>query len=565
MKTLKTVGKLRLFGIFGAYLLLSSCQSAPNQPVGPTTPAISKAEIRNTQIPDPPGIPSQKPQPSQIDSFEAALIIALERNPDLRVSRLSIIRAGAFAAIERGEFDPELYARLSTSEQRTTEISRSTSEVFSSEVEVARAAAGLRQRLSTGTEIDLNYSHSREASNRTPEQQEARIGISITQSLLRGFGPSVNLAAVRRADLRRLTSEFELRGLIEALLLNVERSCLEILRLRGSIRILESSLELAQEELQVVETLIEVGELPRQEAAVVRSEVALRQQALINARSELINTRLDLARLLNFGPGFTGEYPFETIDASRLFLSVPDSLPEHLAASRFFRAELNEARLRLSEARLETEVTVNGLLPQLDFFVTLGKSGFSNQFSSALRDLGNDSYDFSAGLEASYPIGNRRREGQHLLAQTDLAEAYLALENLGEQIAFEIHQAFNQVERARQQISATSISRELQEETVRAESEKVAVGTTTRLQLAQAKRELVARQIAELEARIDYRLRILQLYRADGTLIERRGITTGVASTLSIPSLENLPPADEALPHSLHSKGTKDLPPPAQP
>ena len=83
--------------------------------------------------------------------------------------------------------------------------------------------------------------------------------------------------------------------------------------------------------------------------------------------------------------------------------------------------------------------------------------------------------------------------------------------------------AANEVERSRQQIHASQTTRILQEDTVWAEQERYAVGSSTALLVAQAQRDLLEAQIAEVEAVISYRLALIDLYVAEGSLLDRRG------------------------------------------
>jgi len=60
--------------------------------------------------------------------------------------------------------------------------------------------------------------------------------------------------------------------------------------------------------------------------------------------------------------------------------------------------------------------------------------------------------------------------------------------------------------------------------TLTAEQEKFRVGTSTTLQVAQAWRDVLASQINEVQAVINQRKALIELYRLEGTLLERRGI-----------------------------------------
>lgn len=78
--------------------------------------------------------------------------------------------------------------------------------------------------------------------------------------------------------------------------------------------------------------------------------------------------------------------------------------------------------------------------------------------------------------------------------------------------------------RARDQILASRTTRELQERTAEAEEERFKVASSTALLVAQAQRDLLDAQIAEVEAIISYRIALIQAHLAEGTLLERRRI-----------------------------------------
>ncbi|MFW6054603.1 MAG: TolC family protein, partial [Thermodesulfobacteriota bacterium] len=129
--------------------------------------------------------PSEKPLNL---SIEETTILALRNNRELRVQQLNPVITGVFERIERGVFDPELFAEYRYAEETASEISRATGEQFSVESSETLAEAGIRQDLPTGTTLEASLGQDRNQSNRAPDQRRARAGLSITQSLLQGFG-----------------------------------------------------------------------------------------------------------------------------------------------------------------------------------------------------------------------------------------------------------------------------------------------------------------------------------------------------------------------------------------
>jgi len=182
----------------------------------------------------------------------------------------------------------------------------------------------------------------------------------------------------------------------------------------------------------------------------------------------------------------------------------------------------------LKQNRLETIFTRNGLLPKLDLFIPLGKTGYADTFPDSFKALDNSTYDFTAGVRLSHFLGNRAAEARHLATRATRQQGKEAVRNLEELIGLDVRLGVNEVERARQQISASKVTRELQEKSLSAEKERFDVGASTALLVAQAQRDHLASLIAEVEAVINYRIALVQLYLAEGSLLERRGISFDV-------------------------------------
>jgi outer membrane protein TolC len=460
-------------------------------------------------------------------SIEQASTLVLKNNRDLHVRQLNPVIAGTFEQIERGVYDPEIFAALEYGKERANETSRSTSTQFSVDGSDTSAVAGIRQKFPTGTTVEATVEQERNISNRSPEQQEARLGLSITQALLQGFGPAVNLASVRQAELGTVASIYELRGFTEALLAETEIAYWNFVLAKKEIEIFEQSLAVAQQQRDEVELRIEVGILPEIEAAAARAEVARREQLLIEAHSLLEERRLRLLRLINLPPDGRLDRPINAISSPDLKPESIVDLSDRIRLGEKMRPDLNEARLRLQQDRLEIIVTRNGLLPRLDFFIALGKTGFADTFTDSFRELDGNTYDFTVGVRLSHFLGKRVAEGRDLAARTSQRQSIDAVDNLQQLVRLDVRLAVNEVERARKQISASRATRILEEETLKAEKERFDVGSSTTLLVAQAQRDLLVSLIAEVKAVVSYRIALVNLYLVEGSLLERRGVVLG--------------------------------------
>ena len=504
----------------------------------PDRPPVFAPEPRSQSVkPAPEEIPLsmpkeqpnfEKPAPvadqTLILSLEEAIVLTLRNNRDLQVQQLQPVITGAFEKIERGIFDLELFAEGENLKEKSFETSSSSATSYRLASKDYAVIGGLRQRFSSGTDIEASIEQSRTVSNREPEQQVARLGLTLTQALLRGFGPAVNMVGVRQAELKTLASEHQLRGFTEALLAETEIAYWNYVLAEKEIAIFEESLAVARKQHDEIVSRIEVGILAEIEIAAARAEIGRREQALIEARSDFFERRLRLLRLLNTGPFGQLERPVVATSQADIEAQPLNDLDDRILLACQSRPDLQEADLLLQQNRLETIVTRNGLLPRLDFFIALGKTGYADSFSDSFRQLDGNTYDFTVGVRLSHFLGNRSAQGQDLAARASSRQAAEALANLRQIVELDVRLGANEVERNRRQIAASRVTRIYEEETLHAEQERFDVGSSTALQVAQAQRDLLASRIAEVQAVINYRIALVKLYLAEGSFLQRRGI-----------------------------------------
>jgi len=305
----------------------------------------------------------------------------------------------------------------------------------------------------------------------------------------------------------------------------VERTYWDYALARRQIEIFEESLKLARQQLSETEVMIRVGRMAEAELPAVQAEVAGQEQGLINARSDMETTRLRLLRLLNpTGADIWGR-EVDLIHQPTLPEIKLDDVDLHIAVALRLRPVLNQARLDVLRDDLEIVKTKSGLLPLLDLFVTLGTTGYADSFGGSFSDINGDSYDALVGAEFQYPIYNRDAKARYQRSLLSREQAEKALANLSQLVEVDVRTAYIEVNRAKQQVTASKATRMFDEEKVRIETEKFRVGRSTNLLVAQTQRDLLISRINEVQSIANYLKALVNLYRLDGSLLERRGIT----------------------------------------
>ncbi|MEE4363547.1 MAG: TolC family protein [Desulfotignum sp.] len=493
--------------------------------LAPYIPADIQEPIEDTSqfaftLENPPGplpMPFKKTADDPLAlSLEQAVMMALENNQDLETRLLSPVIAGAFEQMEKAMYDPELFARIGISREMVTEsASKETAFI---------TAAGIRRSLPFGTTLAAEAAHGQDQAKGTPDPDKTRVTLSVTQALLQGAGPAGGMVRIRQSELETRASIHELTAFVQALVAETEITYWQFVLARQEHAIVERSLSVSKKQKIDVQHQIDVGVLPRNELAAVQSEVARREQALIDSANKVEAFRLQLLHLLH--PGTTDHLAQPVLAVTDPAIDpVPiTDMDERSDLALKLRPDLAEARLRMDQNRLETIITHNGMLPRLDFFMDLGIAGFSSRSKDAIQSLGNGDYEVFAGLSVSRFVGNRPGKARHQAAKAGYHQAVEALENLVRTINLDVRLAVNETERARQQITASRITRRYEEQTVAAEIERFNVGAGTALLVAQARRDLLVSQIAEVRAVINYRIARIRLFLAEGSLLQRRGV-----------------------------------------
>lgn len=509
-------------------LILVSCvsleRSIEEDYIGPRplTSVPTQPEEAITAPETPGEAPTIKPEGPITVTVQNAILIALEHNRALKVEKMNpaIRRTGEDE--ERAAFDPILTGGYSRDREKSEIPSRPNREGLTNENDAILAVS---EYLPTGTDVSVELSTEQSWSNLyTDDLHASRVGLSITQALLRGAGVNYNLASLRQARMDTRSSQFELRGFAETLVARVEETYWDYALTQRQIQIFLESLKLAEQQKSETEEMIKIGALAESELTAAEAEIALRREGLINARSTLEKTRLQILRLLNPPDTNLWQRDIVLLHEPRIPEVALDDVESHVGVALRMRSDLNQARLQVHRGDLEIVKTKNGLLPKMDFFINLGKTGYADSFNNSVSDIDGDSYDTLVGVSLEFPLVNREARAKYRKSLLSRDQAEEAVKNLVQLVQVDVRSAYIEVTRAKEQISATAATRALQEEKARIEAEKFRVGKSTTLLVAQAQRDLLSSRITEIETIINYLKALIELYRLEGSLLERRGI-----------------------------------------
>ena len=453
-----------------------------------------------------------------------AILMGLENNSTISIQRLEPLVTNTYTREQQAPYDPTISVEATRNVIESQRRLGALPNPLELRLEDYSADLTISESLPTGTDIAITTGLTGSVSNLYKDQYTGTVGLTVTQSLLRGFSPRANLANLRKARLDVDISRAELKGVAEGVIAEIEKGYWTLYLAGQEIAIQQKSLDLALQQLAESQERVKVGKLPELELAAVEAEVASRRSALIDSQSHYEQARLHLLYVLNPQAANVWLKMPVLIDAPFIPIDTLELLEIHEEIAIKFRSDLQQAKLSLRKGELEIVKTKNGLLPKLDFFITLGTTAYSEIFKNALPDVNSPYYSIGGGLVFSRPVPNRQASAQLDRARYTRDQQTLAVNNLEKLVQHDIRMAYTEVRRARQQIEATRVTRELQERKLAAEVEKFRVGKSTNILVLQAQRDFTASQLDEASTMVAYLNALVNLYQMEGSLLERRGI-----------------------------------------
>lgn len=457
-------------------------------------------------------------------TLHEAILIAFERNPTVAIQRLAPEISETVVMRESDQFYPTLSLSASASKSKRERFLGSEREPFDVTSEGVQYDLSFTETFPTGTTISVGAGLSGSLSSIYTDQYVGQLGVTVTQSLLRGLGSGYNLAALQKARIDVEISTLELKALAERITADVETAYWDLFLARQETEIQRRSLDLAERQLRESEERIAVGKLAQFELAAVQAEVATREGALIDAESRYEQARLHFLYLLNPASQRNWKLIPVTVDHPFVPADTLDPVEVHEELALKYRPDLLQAQLDLEKNELDLARTRNGLLPRLDLFVSLGTTNYAESFGGSVPDLGGPYYDVSGGVTFEFPLFNRQARADHARSKYSREQLELALVNMKRLVQSDVRSAYAEVLRSREQIEATMVARDLQEKKAEAELEKYRVGKSTNYLVLQAQRDLIQSQLSEAGAKVAYLAALVDLYHMEGTLLERRGL-----------------------------------------
>ncbi len=401
------------------------------------------------------------------------------------------------------------------------------------EEDIRRAQTGITGRLPTGTQYEIltgvdkteNTSISSGGSLISPAARYrpefvSTSTLTLTQPLLKDFGPSANLAEVRLQKSALKSSRYDLNATALRILRDVASAYFEMAFAQENIRVKEEAVAVAEALARDNQRRLDEGRMAPIDVTQAKSRVSEAREELLLAQNFLSQRRNTLRELTRDqfeldGDAFTVDPAFivrtaPAIDREQSLVTLFKTNPTYLAS-----VELTESEdIRIAYAR-------NQRWPRVDLKASFGYNGMNDDFSDSYKDYSNrDQPTYSVGLVVNVPLGDRTGRARLAEARSRKRQALLALKRSEVVLLSAFDTAQRDITNAAERIRLVQDSVSLAAASLDAQQRILGTGKTTSYEVAQAQRDLSSARSRELATLVDLNKSITQFEFVLGTIAD---------------------------------------------
>ncbi len=502
------------------------------------------ARVRAGKLPPPQHLMDYVQDGKLTFGLREAILLTLENNSSVYIDETQIESQKFNLLSQFQPFDPVIQSSLnifrysSPSYSQLQGVSGSANETLNYLSQTGQI--GYTQTFSPGTNIQAVILSNKYSTNSSfyyfnPYFNSA-LTFTITQPLLRGAGRFANTALIKiaRRSLDQSRSSFEAE--VNDAILNVVSQYWNAVAARGALDVQHKSLKLAEASYDRDKRALELGALPPLDIYRSQSEVAARKVEVIQAGYAL--AQAEEALRLTIGADRDPQ-------ASRLELNLTENPqtegelasidPETaLAQALRQRPELDAVKDALANDADSIHLAHNQLKPNLQlqgFYQSSGLGG--NEYNpetgafiapggfgtSMSQLLGFGFPGYGGSLTLTLPV--RNRGGQAVLGNALVSRTRDLYTNgqIREQITREVHDAFHQLDEARQALAAATTSFDLSQKTLTSEQRKYELGAETNFFVLDAQTRLAQAELILLQTQVNYRIALAAVDHSTGDLL----------------------------------------------
>jgi outer membrane protein len=352
-----------------------------------------------------------------------------------------------------------------------------------------------------------------DASGASPAGKSSDFRMTLTQPLLRGFGPNTTYYDLRNSErsLEGQQRSYELAR--QRLAIDVTFAFYQVVKQRSLLGVSRQSLRRSNGLREASEARMKVGLASKLDVFRAELQASQTEDSLVQSQAALETALENFRLLLGLSPSDPAEPDSRTLPEAL----GPDLEPIEVLVKRALetRIELKEVRDQVKDAERTLSLTRQNLLPQLDLGVSVANTGFGPRFGDALDKADTR---FNVFLSTSYPLERSSDKANRAIAELDLEARKRTLAQREMEVDADVRGAVRTIERIRKSLELQKKSVEFSEQQLRLATLRYQRGLASNFDVVDAEGSLVSARTALVGLYTDYQVARVQLLRAVGTL-----------------------------------------------
>ena len=468
-------------------------------------------------------------------TLKDSLIIALNRNYDIRIAKMDPTIKEKDIKIAKSEFDPLLNVTGESEDSEEASNSGVLVGIGGGLTDFRRDTnslnASLETLIATGATITLEFEVNQQfvdpvsAFTLNNPVAESIVTAKITQPLLKNAGIFYNRSDIYIARNDKKRSILELKETAIEVINSTQKAYWELVKSIEELRVRRKSLERAEDLLRKNKIQVKVGTLAPIELLVAEEGVTSQLEGVVVAENDIKDREDDLKEIMNLSNNaLLFDVSIAPLDRAS-FIDRNISLQKSIETALENRPEVFEQGLDIANARIKVMQKKNQLLPKLDFEAGIRYQGLAGNKGNAIdRAFSQDFQSEFYGIMFEVPLGNREARSNYSKAKLEERQTIFNTRKIRQEIVVEVRKAVRQINTNAERIRASKKAKELSQERLVAEEKKFKVGRSTSLEVIRAQADLAVSEGRATNALVDYQISLGDLDAVLGTILENNNI-----------------------------------------
>ncbi len=446
---------------------------------------------------------------AQLVTLDDLLNLALENNSALQSQGYNIEKGHYSVDQTYYAYDPELAAGLSYSRRAggsrliddgaggTILINGTTSNSMNANFDYTLPREN-GDRFTLGYNLSGSRTSGGSSSGSNQDSFSSGITLGFNRPLGRGAGKHINRIPRYVASNNLQLSYEQLDDQTRTLKRSILDSYYQAVTARQAIDVRQRNLETALKQLERAVERYKVG-------LGIQADVLQAENNVLNQRSTLLSAEKgyqDILDTLTTLVGLPQEYTL-AVDTGEALLDrnavLPDDLWDLVRNNSF---ELKSLNTQLANQRLQREQLEDQLKPALGLSVSYGRSGDEDSVGPAVSSLSND--NLQLGLNWQTKKGERSTKASLAQNQLDLASLELDMQQTELELKGRVRERQRDLETKAEQIGLAESNLAVTQQAYEIAVERNNVGLATTLDVIEAQEDVLAAELALLNARVAY-------------------------------------------------------------